>query len=233
LIPKIIHYVWIGDNPKNDLIKQCIESWKYKLPDYEIVEWNEKNYDLNSNIFLKKAYSQKKWAFVADYIRLDVLLKYGGIYFDTDVEVIKTFDDLLNNDAFIGFENSKYLGTSVIAAKPNHRWIAESLKYYSEAQSLDKKGNISLTPNVVNITDTTVKMYGLKLNNKNQSLNDRLIILSSSYFSPISYDEDFKSSSSKITKETYSIHHYDGSWLDKKDHFKIFLKKTLKKLRII
>lgn len=227
MIPKKIHYVWMGKGTKNELISKCIESWKFFLPDYEIIEWNEDNFDINSNKFIKEAYENKKWAFVSDYIRLKVLYEHGGIYFDTDVEVIRSFDELLNVKSFIGFEDSIHLGTSVIAAEKKHRWIGELINYYSDQSIFNKSGNIKLTPNVVHITSKTVEIYKLKLNNTSQNFNDELVVYNSSYFSPGLYSESKKSKMKKIKKQTYSIHHYDGSWLSKKDEFKILAKKLV------
>lgn len=103
-IPKIIHYCWIGKSEKPESVEYCIESWKKYCPDYKIIEWNENNYDFIKNEYMKEAYDSKKWGFVPDYARLDIIYNYGGIYLDTDVEIIKSFDALLNQEAFIGFE---------------------------------------------------------------------------------------------------------------------------------
>ena len=107
MIPKTIHYIWFGHNEFSDLIKDCIESWKKVMPDYEFVLWNEDNYDINKTLFTKQAYEAKKYAFVSDYARIDILNKYGGIYFDTDVKVLKRFDKFLVLKGFMGFESAK------------------------------------------------------------------------------------------------------------------------------
>ena len=109
MIPKKIHYCWFGRGEKPKLAKKCIESWKKYCPDYEIVEWNEDNFDINQNEYTKYCYNNKKFAFLSDYARLMVVYKEGGIYFDTDVEVVRSFDDLLNNKAFVGFETDEYV----------------------------------------------------------------------------------------------------------------------------
>ena len=114
-IPKIIHYCWFGNNPKPEIVYKCIESWKKYFPDYEIVEWNEKNYDVNKELYMQEAYSCKKWAFVSDYARFDVLYQYGGIYFDTDVEVLKKFpQEILCNQAFTGIESTKIISPGLV-----------------------------------------------------------------------------------------------------------------------
>ena len=113
-IPKKIHFCWLGENEKTDLVKRCIESWRIKLPEYEIIEWNEKNFDFNnSNTYVKQALKRKRWAFVTDYMRLKILYDHGGIYLDTDVEVIKSFDTLLNDNSFIGLESFDTICTAV------------------------------------------------------------------------------------------------------------------------
>ena len=117
MIPKIIHYCWFGGKKKPENVEQYILSWKNKCPDYEIREWNENNFDIKSNCFCKEAYEKKKWAFVSDYARLAILYKYGGIYMDTDVEVIKPFDNLLTYQAFLCFESSKMVSIGTLGAK--------------------------------------------------------------------------------------------------------------------
>ena len=107
-IPKIIHYVWVGNNEKPKDIKRCMETWKKHLKDYEIIEWNEKNFDIDSNKFVKEAYEARKWAYVSDYIRAYAIYNYGGIYLDTDVLVVESLDSLLDNRAFVGYENPQY-----------------------------------------------------------------------------------------------------------------------------
>ena len=114
MISKKIHYVWFGRGEKNERIKHCIESWKKYLPDYEIIEWNEDNFDINLNDFTKQAYESKKWAYVSDVARLWVLYNEGGIYFDTDVEVYQPLDIFLNQEGFMGFESEHYLSTATI-----------------------------------------------------------------------------------------------------------------------
>lgn len=131
MIPKKIHYIWFGKGEKNDRIKHCIESWKKYLPDYEIIEWNEDNFDIYYNDFTKKAYENKKWAYVSDVARLYILYNEGGIYMDTDVEVYKPLDQFLDNEGFIGFEDTHYLSSGTIGAEKNNNVIKYALDYYS------------------------------------------------------------------------------------------------------
>ena len=131
MIPKKIHYIWFGKGEKNDRIKHCIESWKKYLPDYEIIEWNEDNFDVNYNEFTKKAYEEKKWAYVSDVARLWILYNEGGIYMDTDVEVYKPLDEFLDNKGFTGFESVPHLSTATIGAEKGNPFIKLILDYYN------------------------------------------------------------------------------------------------------
>ena len=131
MIPKKIHYIWFGKGEKNERVKHCIESWKKYLPDYEIIEWNEDNFDINYNDFTKNAYESKKWAFVSDVARLWVLYNEGGIYMDTDVEVYKPLDEFLNNEGFTGFEDVHYPVTATLGAVKGNPVIKLMLDYYN------------------------------------------------------------------------------------------------------
>ena len=131
MIPKKIHYIWFGKGEKNERVKHCIESWKKYLPDYEIIEWNEDNFDINYNDFTKSAYENKKWAFVSDVARLWVLYNEGGIYMDTDVEVYKPLDEFLNNEGFTGFEDVHYPVTATLGAVKGNPVIKMMLDYYN------------------------------------------------------------------------------------------------------
>ena len=132
MIPEVIHYCWFGGKPLSPMAKDCIASWREKMPDYEIVEWNESNFDFSSCDFALKAYENKKWAFVADYFRAWVLYNYGGIYLDTDVMVYKKFDDILCADCFIGCEDVGWLESSTIGALPGHELIKTVLEFFQK-----------------------------------------------------------------------------------------------------
>src|SRR5574344_1059503 len=119
-IPKIIHYCWFGNNPKSEEIQKYINSWKTYMPDYEIIEWNESNFDVNKLKYTKQAYEMKKYAFVSDVARIEALYEYGGIYFDTDVEVFKSFDNKLNNSCVLGSKEKEYIATRMMATVPTH-----------------------------------------------------------------------------------------------------------------
>ena len=125
-IPKIIHYCWVGNSEKPKSVLKCIESWKKFCPGYEIKEWNESNYDFSKNEYMRQAYEAKKWGFVPDYARLDIIYNYGGIYLDTDVEIIKPFPKIVDGNGFMGFERRHFLGTAVLAAEKGYDGVMTS-----------------------------------------------------------------------------------------------------------
>lgn len=211
-IPKKIHYCWFGEKPLTQEAKKCIESWKKYMPDYEIIEWNEKNYDINCCDFLKKAYINKKWAFVSDYVRLDVIYKYGGIYLDTDVEAIKSFNSLLCLEGFIGFDDDNFLNSgSGIGGIKGNKFILLNKEFY-EKLNFD---NYLLNLNDISCPRITTKIFkengGIR-NNKPQKILD-MNIFSKEYFCPL----NFYTGKLNITSKTYSIHKYSMSWLSSRD----------------
>lgn len=212
-IPKVIHYCWFGGNQLPELAQKCIASWKKYCPDYKIVEWNETIFDVNCCAYVKEAYEAKKWAFVSDYVRLYALYQNGGIYMDTDVELLKSLEPFLNNHAFSGFENESHIPTGIIAAEKRNSWIKLLLDDYKERHFLvngDKKYNdFDLTTNVETITNITQKYYNLHLNNSYQDLGD-VIFYPQDYFCP----KDFESGKLLAYSEnTVAIHHFSGSWI--------------------
>lgn len=227
MIPKIIHYIWVGGKPLTKLAEKCIKSWKKYCPDYEIKRWDESNFNINENEYCKEAYEAKKWAFVSDYIRVKVLSEYGGIYMDTDVEVIKSLDEFLDNPAFSGFENDTMISTGIMACEKGNKWMKEILSYYDDAHFLNKDGTFDLTTNIVTITNTTKKMFSnIKLDNTYQAFED-VVFYTKDYFCPIDYDtKDLNK-----TANTHTIHWFAGSWLPKppfKQRCKSFVSKCLK-----
>ena len=207
MIPKKIHYCWFGRNPKSELALKCIESWKQKLPDYEMIEWNEDTFDINENVFCKEAYEAKKWAFVTVYVRLKVLYEYGGIYMDTDVEVLDSLDDFLSNRAFSGFEDNCFVPTGIMASEAKHPFFAELLAYYNNRHFTLEDGTYDVTTNVQIITETASNK-GLRLDNTMQVVED-FAFYPNDYFCPMSW----KTRKLNITKNTKTIHHFAGSWL--------------------
>lgn len=229
MIPKVIHYVWVGGNPLTPLAERCIESWKKYCPDYEIKRWDETNFDINSNRYCKEAYESKKWAFVSDYIRVKVLYEYGGIYMDTDVEVTKPLDKFLENSAFVGFENDEFIQTGIIGVEKGCKWIESIIKDYDNRTFIKKNGQYDLTTNVIAITDVTLRMYpNLIMNGKLKSLGD-LTIYPKDYFCPI----DSATKEMNLTSNTHTIHHFCGSWMEKPKGFKLLkikIKNAIKKI---
>lgn len=221
MIPKIIHYVWLGGKPLSAFAKKCIKSWKKFCPDYEIKQWDESNFNIHQNLYCKQAIEEKKWAFASDYIRLKVLYEFGGIYLDTDVEILKSLDDFLQNKAFIGFETEKFLSTAIIGAEKNNKWIETFLNDYNNRKFKKPNGDLDLTTNVVVATKLTTKNYKqFKLNNQKQNL-DNLTIYPKDYFSPL----DYSINEIVLTKNSTAIHHFNGSWLPKPNIFKRILRK--------
>lgn len=224
-IPKIIHYCWFGGNPLPDLAVRCIESWKKYFSDYEIREWNESNYNLDCCNYVKEAYGEGKWAFVSDYVRFDVLYQYGGVYFDTDVEVIKSFVDLMERGAFMGCEpmmpeltvassgnrQAKYkmhlapgLG---LAANPGLGLYREILEDYRQVHYLNEDGTLDTTTVVIRTTEI-LKKYGFCPDSKEIQVVNGIYIYPDEYFCPMNY----MTGKLTITDKTYSIHHYTASW---------------------
>jgi len=191
--------------------KKCIESWRKFCPDYEIIEWNETNCDLRNYPYAQEAYDAGKWAFVTDVVRLDVLVQHGGIYMDTDVEVLKSLDDILGYDAVSGFETASQIPTGLMACKKEHPLFVELLQNYAQAHFILEGGGYDLTTNVKRITETCMK-YGLQLNNTLQTING-FTLFPKEYFCPKDYD----SNACTITENTYTIHHFDGSWLSEEE----------------
>lgn len=207
MIPKIIHYCWFGRGEMPELAQKCIASWHQFMPDWEYKLWNEDNFDVNSVPYTKEAYEAKKYAFVSDYVRLWALEREGGLYMDVDFEVYKPFDDLLNWNAFAGFEGSKHVPVmmGVIASRPHGKWVKEQLDYYSDRHFVKEDSSCDLTTNVAFVT---AKMHeqGFSQNGKEQDYKD-LHVFPVDYFCPRqTTGEYFK------TEHTYCEHRGLGSW---------------------
>lgn len=224
MIPKKIHYFWSSEGEVPDSVKNCIESWKKYLPQYEIIKWDSKNFDMSCNTYVQEAFSAKKWAFVSDYVRLSVLYQYGGIYFDTDVEVKKSFDNLMNLNAFCGFERLGVIGTCVLACEPGNEIIGQLLKEYEEIHFLNEDNEPDLTPNTHRLSEV-LKEYGMTDVDQEQYVGN-LTIFPRTYFTPFNPYVP----GNKFSKETYSIHHFDGAWLDAEDRNRMNKKKQYMKI---
>lgn len=209
---KMLHYCWFGKAPKSKTIEKCIASWKQYFPDWKLMEWNEDNFDIHHNIYVEQAYNAKKWAFVSDYCRFWALEKYGGIYFDTDVEVIRSFDPLLQNDGFTGFETDQFVAPGlVLYAKESDNAIVKAARaYYDGARFLDENGE-RIKINVCGIFTEILKQYGFQPNGCQQRCGD-MIVYPKDFFCPF----DDATGVLHKTENTYSIHWYDKSWMPKR-----------------
>lgn len=226
-IPKIIHYCWFGGNKKSKLINKCIDSWKKYCPDYEIIEWNESNFDINKNLYIKEAYDKKMWAFVTDYVRLDVIYNYGGIYLDTDVELIKPLDDLLNYDVFLASENDKLIATGLgFGAVKNNNVIKKIMDSYKNIPFITNDGVMDLTACTTRNTDTLKEIYGDIESNLNKVLDGNVILLGKEYFCPF----DVHTGIMNKTNNTYGIHWYNASWRSKRVNIREKLLRPIKRL---
>ena len=210
MIPKIIHYCWFGRGEKSKLIKKCIKSWKKYCPDYEIIEWNEDNFDINLNSYIRKAYDNKKYAFVSDCARLYAMYTCGGIYMDTDVELIKNPDEFLHNSAFLGFEGDKFITTGIMACEKNYPIFKELLDSYKDEVFVNSDGSFNTTTNVERIT-RAFEEKGFVPNGKLQQVCG-CTIYPKDYFCPL---EDSTGVLTK-TENTVAIHWFDKSWIDGK-----------------
>ncbi|MCR4792398.1 MAG: glycosyl transferase [Lachnospiraceae bacterium] len=206
-IPKIIHYFWFGNGEQDKTIKKYIKGWKKICPDYEIKLWNESNFDVNDNRFCREAYENRQWAFVSDYARLKVLYEYGGIQLDTDVEVLKKFDDLLGYEGFIGFESEEKVNDGqAFGVMPHHPIIKEMLELYDDRAFAGDDGSFNLLLSPEARTEILLR-HGLKLDGSRQNVAD-IEVFPADYFCPM----DFLTRKVKITENTYSIHHFAASW---------------------
>lgn len=217
MIPKKIHYCWFGRNPLPESAQKCIASWRKYMPDYEIIEWNEDNFDINSIPYTSQAYEAKKYAFVSDYARFKILYEHGGLYFDTDVEVIRTLNDIVDNGPFMGFEinpnpKTDYLGDVApglgLGATCCLDLYKEFLDAYSTLIFLNEDGSLNLKTVVKYITEI-LQRHGLRSVNGIQCV-DGIYIYPSDYFNPL----DDNTGKLCITKNTRSIHWYSKTWLN-------------------
>lgn len=206
MIPKIIHYCWFGRGDKPAQAKKCIESWKKYLPDYELKEWNEDNFDINQNRYVKEAYENRKFAYVSDYVRLFAIYTEGGIYMDTDVEVIGRYDQFLHHHAFSGFESDCNVPTGMMAAEKGSVWAKELLDDYKDRVFVKADGSFDRRSNTTVIT-AYMKGKGLVLNNTYQDFPGFCTMYPSDYFCP----KDHRTGKIKITPNTICIHHFMGS----------------------
>ncbi len=201
MIPKIIHYVWVGGNPKPKNIKRCMKTWQKHLQDYQIIEWNEDNFDIHENKYVEQAYKAKKWAFVSDYIRAKAVYEMGGIYLDTDVLVLVNLESLLNNRAFVGFENPANPFTAVFGAEKHHPLLKDMLAYYDDRNfSFDHNDQLAGV-NTVSVSDILKTKYQAQPNNKEQVLSSGIHV----------YPDGILCNPSPKSK---TIHVFTGTWME-------------------
>jgi len=217
MIPEKIHYVWLGGKPLTELGQECLKSWKKFCPYYEIIRWDESNFNIEQNLYCKQAYEAKKYAFVSDYIRLYVMVNYGGIYMDTDVEVLKPLDNFLHHKAFSGFESPSGIPTGIMACEKDFPLFKELLEDYEHRDFIKESGEYNTVTNVVYITDKCLEK-GLQLNNTLQEV-DGFILYPKDYFCP----KDPCTRQVILTNHSVCIHHFEGSWLTKKERQGVYL----------
>ena len=210
MIPRTIHYCWFGRGEMPELAKRCIASWHKYMPDWEYKLWNEENFDVNAIPYTEEAYEAKKYAFVSDVVRLWALCNEGGLYLDTDVEVFKSFDDLLEHQAFVGFEGSKHLplGTCVMASEEGGCWVKEQLDYYKDRYFIGADGSYDLTTNVQFIS-AKMREQGFLQNGQEQDYKD-LHVFPVEYFCPRQTTGEYFR-----TENTYCDHLGMSSWSEK------------------
>lgn len=210
-IPKIIHCCWFGENEMTNREKQCIETWKRVFPEHRIIIWNENNFDIGQCAFAWQAYKQKKYAFVSDYARAKVLYKYGGIYLDTDVKVLREFPETNAPNGFIGFERKAFLGTAVLASVPENENIRELLEYYEKHDFTQQDGSFDNIANVSIFTDI-MRKKGLILGGQRQIVAGFEIFNREVFYPKKISDTEFRT-----TEETCAIHTCANSWLSERE----------------
>ena len=222
MIPKVIHYCWFGGNPLPELAFKCIESWKKYCPEYEIREWNESNYDLNCCDYVREAYEAKKWAFVSDVARLDIIYQYGGIYLDTDVELLKPLDDFLTLPAFFGTESTGQLNTGLgFGAQPGNETVKAMREMYRDIHFIQEDQSYDLTACPVRNTEP-LRAQGYAASDVIWKTGDAAVF-PPQYFSPI----DSRTGLLKVSEETCSIHHYSASWHTEEERYRLTMTKKV------
>ena len=214
MIPKVIHYCWFGKGQLPKLAQNCLDSWKKYCPDYEIICLNEYNYDVTKNKYMLDAYNAKKWGFVPDYARLDIIYRFGGIYLDTDVELIKPLDELLSdNKGFAGVEIPGQIALGLgFGAEKNNPIIKLMLDHYEKLNFYNADGSMNLIPSPL-LQTQLLKEHGLNEANSLQVIENCFSIFPKDYFNPY----NFENGKIEITSNTFSIHHYAGSWVTKRN----------------
>lgn len=224
MIPKTLHYIWFGNNELPELERRCISSWARIMPDWEIRRWDESNFDIESCPFSREAYKAEKWAFVSDYARYRILHTHGGVLLDTDVELLKPLDNLLENEAFAGFmKNNFFMAPGLImGAEPGSHVMDEVARIYESMEFEERSGRNSMDTSPRVLTHYLEEKYNLKRDGSYQKI-DGFTAYPSRYFDPV----DSHSGKVEITEDTYSIHHYSGTWLSPAKKYRIEARKKL------
>lgn len=217
MIPKIIHYCWLSGDSVPDKLQACMNSWKEKIPDYEFMLWDLNRFDINSSLWVKEAYEAKKYAFAADYIRLYALYKYGGVYMDMDVEVLRPFGELLDRDYMLAYESDKGIEAGIMGSIPEADWLKKCLEYYENRHFIKPDGTLDTCPLPKILFDILRKDYS------------GFTILSPDFFTTKSME------TGKIccTKNSYTIHHFAGSWCTWQGRLKRFLYLLIARNRLV
>lgn len=221
MIPKIIHYCWFGGNPKPKMAEKCIESWKKYCPGWQIIEWNEDNFDVNRNGYTKMCIEQRKYAFLSDYVRLFVVAEHGGVYFDTDVEVIKSLEPLLENEAFFGFETPEYVASGLGFGSVAHGTVVEAMLREYDILLDGTKGIIGCP----RLNTAALEKLGLVRDGSLQMVAGAKIL-------PIEYLNPYESNTGRLkkTKNSYSIHWYSASWMSLKKRLRAAITKPFHRI---
>ncbi|MCL1945227.1 MAG: hypothetical protein FWF56_05450 [Firmicutes bacterium] len=215
-IPKKIHYIWLGGGEMSQSIKDCMSTWSKVCPDYEIIAWNEHNYDMTQNQLIKNAVRAQNWALAADIMRVEILLKHGGIYLDTDVELIKPFDDLLEYSFFIGYESKLWCNNAIIGSQANHSLLKHVLAVYNIDATVDKHTNLMC---VHTYSAVLQYFYGLKPDGKTRVLDGGIAVYSQEYF----YSMHWLTRKTRHSNKSICIHRCANAWLDDTKRIKMKL----------
>lgn len=208
------------------LAEKCLASWSKYLPEYKVMVWNEDTFDIDAHPYTREAYQARKFAFITDYVRLWALKEHGGVYMDTDVEVIRPLDEFLDNPAFSGFEDETHIPTGIMASEKNGQWVSEQLAYYNDRHFIKDDGSLDTTTNVTIMCDNMSK-EGFVLKNSRQNFKGIIEIYPKDYFCPKSY----RTGKIHLTPNTHTIHHFAGSWHSPWQRFKSFIEPLFFRLR--
>lgn len=209
MIPKIIHYCWFGSENLSSQMIKCIDTWKKYCPDYKIIKWNEENFNVDSIEWTRNAYNNKKYAFVSDYVRVEVLYKYGGLYFDTDIELLNNLDRFLECKVLLGFEGKdNAIATGIMGFEKENIVLENLLNRYNRKSFIKEDGTLDCKVNVDIITEAIKENYNINLDNSLQIRSDGVSIYPREFFSP----KEFATGRINTTRNTVAIHHFNASW---------------------